>query len=163
MIAVVSIDENLGIGKDGKLLCRISSDMKHFRELTMGKDIVYGRKTLETFPEGKPLPKRRNLILTHNPEFRCDGAVICHSVDEVVKNVHNTEETAIIGGASVYEQFKDHIDTVYATEIKGKYKADSFFFSLNDWKQVNTTEWMEEDGICFRFTVYNKRQMFPVS
>lgn len=156
MVAVVAFDEGLGIGVNGGLLYRLPSDMKHFRALTIGKEIVYGRKTLSTFPESKPLPERRNLILTRNPDFSCDGAVICRSAEDVLRQAQNEDALAVIGGESVYQLLKPWITTVYATEIRGVRPADRFFFSLYGWLRTETGEWMEENGVQFRFCTYEK-------
>ena len=89
MNLIVAVDKNWAIGNKGKLLVSIPSDMKFFREETSGegKVVILGRKTLETFPGGRPLPKRLNVILTKNPDFKVDGAVVVHSVEEALEAV----------------------------------------------------------------------------
>ena len=83
MNLIAAADENWGIGKNGGLLAHISGDMKYFRETTKGKIVVMGRKTLESFPGGKPLKNRVNIVLTGNKDFVPEGVVICHSVEEI--------------------------------------------------------------------------------
>jgi len=83
MNLIVAVDENWGIGKDNELLCRISADMKNFRAVTMGHVLVLGRKTLESFPGKKPLPKRTHIVLTANKAYEAEGVILCHSLEEL--------------------------------------------------------------------------------
>ena len=108
MKAIVNVDQNWGIGKQGSLLVHIPADMKMFRSETSGKIVVYGRKTLETFPGGKPLKNRVNIILSRNPEYTVEGAYVVHDPEELM-NLLNTElsdyssdDVCIIGGDSIY-------------------------------------------------------------
>ena len=87
MDLIVAVDENWGIGKDGQLLIRLSEDMKRFRKMTIGNVVIMGRKTLQTFPDQKPLPERRNIIMTHNTEYVCLGAEVCHNIQEVLRKI----------------------------------------------------------------------------
>lgn len=87
MNLIAAADENWGIGKNGGLLAHISGDMKYFRETTKGKIVVMGRKTLESFPGGKPLKNRVNIVLTGNKDFVPEGVVICHSVEETLEKL----------------------------------------------------------------------------
>ena len=83
MNAIVNVTPYWGIGKNGKLLVSIPTDLQRFRELTIHKTVIYGRKTLETFPGGHPLRERENIILTHDKEFTAEDAIICHDLDEL--------------------------------------------------------------------------------
>ena len=104
MTIIVAVDKNWAIGKDGDLLFRISEDLKQFREKTSGNVIVVGRKTLESFPNSKPLKNRVNIVLTNKKDFQMESAVVCHSVEEVlaVCGQYREKEIYIAGGASVY-------------------------------------------------------------
>ena len=118
--AIVAVDNQGAIGKRGQLLCKIPADMNRFRRLTMGKTIILGRKTLATFPEGKPLEGRRNIILSRDPYFRCPGAEVYHSVEAVLnrlKQLKDEDEFFVVGGESVYRQFNGHLDRIYLTRI----------------------------------------------
>ena len=133
MIAVAAVDLIGRLGKEGKLLCHLPGDLKHFRHLTEGKTVILGQKTLYTFPGQKPLPNRENIILTHDENFECENAVVCHSIEEVLEHCadKNPEDIAVVGGASVYEQFSPYITKFYLTRIYELFPADTFPSSLH--------------------------------
>ena len=103
MNLIVAADKNWGIGKDNKLLVSIPSDMKFFRQETMGKVVVMGRKTLESFPNGLPLKNRTNVVLTSDKNYQVKDAVIVHSIDEVLEELkkYDDDEIYVIGGGKV--------------------------------------------------------------
>ena len=105
MNAIVNVTTHWGIGKNGKLLVSIPTDLHRFRELTLHKTVVYGRKTLATFPNGLPLSNRENIILTRDPEFKIEDAVICHDLDELKSVLRDrySDNVFVIGGESVYK------------------------------------------------------------
>ena len=109
MNAIVVVDKNWAIGKDGSLLVHLPGDLKYYRQKTLGKVIVVGRKTLESFPGGKPLPDRTNIVLTSDPAYGANGCIICHSKDEVMETIagYDPEDVFIAGGSQIYEQFMD--------------------------------------------------------
>lgn len=137
MNLIAAADENWGIGKNGGLLAHISGDMKYFRETTKGKIVVMGRKTLESFPGGKPLKNRVNIVLTGNKDFVPEGVVICHSVEETLEKLkeYPKEDVFIIGGGMIYKAFLrlqpfSHFtgrDTYHKLALPVKF---SFLFSL---------------------------------
>lgn len=90
MNLIAAVDNNWAIGKNNQLLVRIPMDQKFFREMTTGKVVVMGRKTLESFPNSRPLKNRTNIVLTHNPSYEVEGAVVVHSLDELHKELENT-------------------------------------------------------------------------
>ena len=97
MKAIAAVDQNWAIGNKGNLLVHISEDMKNFRRLTLEKTVIYGRKTLETFLHAKPLPKRDNIILSRNPDYKVEGAKVVHSIEELKEVLpENTEEYIVI-------------------------------------------------------------------
>ena len=104
MNLVVAVDENWAIGNKNQLLVRIPNDMKQFRELTTGKVVVLGRKTLETFPQGQPLKNRTNIILSTDPNYQVKDAIVAHSIEELltVLKDYDDEDVYIIGGDSIY-------------------------------------------------------------
>ena len=158
MQAIVCISENWGIGIDGELLFHISADLKRFRELTTGKTVIYGRRTLATFPGGKPLEGRRNIILTHN-ETPIPGAELAHTPEEAVALAGN--DAIVIGGASVYRQTFPWLDRVYVTQIDACPESDSFFPDLDadpGWFVAEDGPWQSEDGVRYRFRTYCCRQ-----
>ena len=132
MNLIVNVDSNWAIGYRGKLLVSIPEDMKFFRSETTGKLVVLGRKTLDTFPGGQPLKNRTNIILTRNPNYQVKGAIICHSVEEVLEELkkYNSEDVYIIGGDSIYKEFLPYCDVAHVTRTDHVYDADAWFPNL---------------------------------
>jgi len=158
MKAIVAVDQNWGIGRDGRLLQPIRADLRRFKELTWGHPVILGRKTLATFPGGRPLPGRRNLILSRDPEFRAEGAEVFSGVETLLAAA--PDDSVVIGGASVYAQLLDFCDLVYVTKIMSTYDADARFPDLDHhpaWEAVETGPALEEDGVRFRYVTYGKK------
>ena len=138
---LVAMDEKRGIGKDGKLPWRLSSDLKRFRELTMGHHIIVGRKTFESI--GKPLPGRQTIVVTRNPDYKVEGCLIAGSVQEAIELAveRGENEAFIIGGADAYAQALDVADRVYLTEVHAEVEADTFFpkFDQSAWTEKESS------------------------
>lgn len=162
MKAILSADRNWGIGYQNKLLVSIPSDMRFFREMTEGKVIVMGRKTLESFPNGLPLKKRINVVLTHDRSYQVKDAVIVHDKEELLKELKKYQEDIfVVGGGSVYELLLPYCDTAYVTRIDMEYQADTFFLDLDQDPEWELTEESDEQtcfDIEFTFTVYRRKQ-----
>lgn len=157
MNLIVAVDENWAIGKDGDQLIYLKEDLKRFRALTSGHTVILGRKTLATFPGGRPLKNRRNLILSRNPQFQAEGAEVFFSVEELVK--HADGDPFVIGGASVYEQLLPYCDTAYITKIHAGFPADTYFPDLDkseEWKVTEESESLEQDGISYHYVTYSR-------
>lgn len=142
MNLIVAVDKNWGIGRQDRLLFRISEDMKRFRALTLGKTVVLGRRTLQTFPGGRPLDNRTNIILTQNPEYNADSAIICHSLSSLGALIRDLEsdDVLVIGGASVYNQLLPYCREAFVTKIDGDVEADCFFPNLDEldgWELIS--------------------------
>ena len=138
MISLIwAMDENRLIGSNNGLPWKLPADMKWFRQHTLGKPIVMGRKTYESFG-ARPLPERTNIVITRDPEYHSEGAVIVHSIDEALQQAGDANELMIIGGASFYEQMLPHAGRLYITRVHGKFDGDAWFpeFDLNDWQQI---------------------------
>ncbi len=162
MKAIVAVDNNWGIGKDGNLLARIPGDMKYFKEKTTGKIIVMGRSTLESLPKGKPLPDRTNIVLSRNPDFKAECSV-CNSEEHLLSELMGThgDEIYVIGGAQIYKTLLPYCDTVYVTKIDGSFPADSYYDNLDEneeWELFYEGEPREEKGLTYRFTEYKRRK-----
>lgn len=154
MTAIVCVSKNWGIGRDGKLLFRISADLRRFKSLTVGKTVILGRKTLDTFPGGKPLKDRCNIVLSHR-ELDIPGAIVVHSFSEAAALAG--DDAVVIGGASVYMALLNRCDRVCVTQVDADAEADSFFPRLDrspDWHVGAESEEMEENGLRFRFIDY---------
>lgn len=125
---IAAIDENFGLGKDNQLLCHLPADLKHFKEITMGKPIIMGRKTFLSI--GKPLPGRRNIVLTTQME-PVEGIEIAPTLKEAINLVHNVDEIMIIGGESVFRESMPIANQLYLTIIHHRFRADVYFPELD--------------------------------
>ena len=132
MNIIVAADKNWGIGYQNKLLVSIPSDMKFFRERPPGKVVVRGRKTLESFPNGLPLAMRTNIVLTRKTDYQVKGALIFHSVEEVLEELkkYDSEDIYVIGGEEIYREFLPYCDVAHVTKIDHEYLAHASFPAL---------------------------------
>ena len=163
MNLIVAVDKNWGIGFRNKLLVSIPEDMKFFRSQTNGKVIVMGRKTLESFPNGLPLKNRTNIVLTKNPDYQVKGAVICHSVEESLKELkkYPTEDIYVIGGDSVYKQFLPYCNVAHIARVDHAYEADTYFpdiEKLPEWRLTGESEEKTYFDLEFTFCRYEKQE-----
>ena len=133
MNLIAAVDKNWGIGLKNRLLVSIPEDMKFFRTETTGKAVVMGRKTLESFPNKMPLKNRTNIVLTANPDYQVKGALVFHTLEEVLEELkkYPSEDIYIIGGASIYQQFLPFCQTAHITKIDYAYEADVYFPNLD--------------------------------
>ena len=135
--AIVAVDENGAIGRQGDLLCHLPADMRHFKEMTMGHSIVMGRKTFESFPR-RPLPGRQNLVITRSAGWQYPGVTVAHSLEQAIA-LAETDTVFIIGGAQIYEQALPVVDVLHLTLIHARWaSADVYFPALdpNQWQEV---------------------------
>lgn len=161
MNMIVAVDENWAIGNKGELLVRIPNDQKMFRMETTGKVVVLGRKTMDTFPQKKPLPNRTNIILSRNPEYKVSDAVVVHSVEELLEELknYNSEDVYIIGGDSIYQQMLPYCDVAHVTYIEHSYQADSYFPNLEadpDWVMTAESDELTYFDITYYFRKYER-------
>ncbi|OOZ38787.1 dihydrofolate reductase [Solemya pervernicosa gill symbiont] len=132
-----AMDEQRLIGVENRLPWKLPADMKWFRRHTLGKPIVMGRKTFESFG-GRPLPERTNIVITRDPDYSAEGAVVVHSIEEALAAAGEVEEVMIIGGASFYEQMLAQADRIYFTKVHGQFEGDAWFpeFDLSPWRET---------------------------
>ena len=156
MNLIVAVDKNWAIGKDNKLLVSIPQDMKFFRETTMGKVVVMGRKTLESFPGGQPLKKRTNIVITRDKNYSVKDAIVVHSVEEALEELknYNSEDVYVIGGDSIYRQMLPYCDVAHVTKIDHAYEADTYFPNLDEKE-----EWLVT-GVSDEQTYFNLEYEF---
>ena len=150
MKLIAAVDKNWAIGYKNHLLVSIPSDMKQFRQKTTGHIVVMGRKTLESFPGGLPLKKRRNIVLTSNRNYQVKDAVIVHSEEELKEELkkYDTDEIFVIGGESIYRMLEPLCDEAFITKIDHSYQADAHFPNLDaDPSWVLKEE--SEENTCF--------------
>ena len=163
MRMIAAADRKWGIGKDGKLLVSIPADMKYFQAQTTGHTVIMGRKTLESFPGGKPLKNRRNIVLTRQKDFFCEGAEIAGSVEEVLEMIRDTssDEVYCIGGAEIYRQFLPHCDTALITRLDHVYDSDAYFPDLDQDPEWELTEESDEQvffDLTYHFCIYRRKR-----
>ena len=154
---IVAISENNAIGKAGDLLCHLPNDLKHFKEITTGATIVMGKNTFFSLPR-RPLPNRRNIVLTSDIAFTYDHTEVAHSIDELYTMIGEEEEVFIIGGGKVYEQFIDKVDKLYITHIHHTWQdADTFFpeISPDIWQCISQEHHETDDKHLYPYTFAN--------
>ena len=158
MNMIVAVDQNWAIGNGGDQLVYIPADLKRFQSLTRGHTVILGRKTLATFPGGRPLKNRTNLILSRNPDFAPEGAQVFPDLNSLLSAVQDPD-AFVIGGASVYEALIDRCNTVYVTKIHKTYPADRYFPNLDQdpaWRPVETEEPQTDAGVEFHYVTYKR-------
>lgn len=161
MNLIVAVDKNWAIGCNNRLLVSIPSDMKFFRETTMGKVVVMGRKTLESFPGGQPLKSRTNIVITSDSDYKVKDAIVVPSIEAAVEELKKYEEEDIfvIGGESIYRQMLPYCKMAYVTKIDHAYDADTFFPNLDemeDWKLTGVTEEQTYFDLEYVFARYER-------
>jgi len=163
MNVIVAVDKNWAIGHNNRLLTRIPGDLKNFRRMTLGKVIVMGRKTLESFPGGQPLEKRVNIVLTTNRAYQAKGVVLVHTMEQLAEKLeeYQSDDIFIIGGGSVYKQLLPQCKTAYITKINHAYQADTWFPNLDEeasWQQVEEGEEQTCFDLEYHFTRYERKE-----
>ncbi|QFJ53771.1 dihydrofolate reductase [Pseudobutyrivibrio xylanivorans] len=161
MNIIVRVDKNWAIGKDNKLLSTLPDDMKFFRETTTGKVIVMGRKTLESFPNCRPLKNRTNIVITRNKNYQVKDAIVVHSKEELDEELkkYNSDDIFIIGGESIYRMMLDECRVAFVTYVDYAYDADTYFPNLDEkpeWKLADESEEQTYYDIEFYFRTYIK-------
>lgn len=162
MNIIVAADNNWAIGNKNELLIRIPNDQKHFREETLGKVVVLGRKTLQTFPQGLPLQGRTNIILSKDKNYKVKDAIVVHSTEELLAQLqqYNEEDVYIIGGESVYRELLPYCNVVHVTKIDHEYEADSYFPNLDadeDWEITADSDEQTYFDIAYQFLRYERK------
>ena len=162
MNLIVAADSRWGIGKNGGLLADLPTDMKYFREHTGNRVVVMGRRTLESLPGKKGLPKRVNFVLTSNADFEAERCTVVHSEDELWEALskYEPDEVFLIGGATLYNRFYKYCDKLYVTKIDADLCADTFIVDFDkdpDFEIISESEPVTENGLTYRFVIYKKK------
>lgn len=159
MNLIVAVDRSWGIGCNNALLASIPGDMKYFKEHTMDKVVVMGRRTLESMPGRRGLPKRVNYVLTSNTDFEAERCIVVHTEDELFEALsrYDTDDVFLIGGATIYNKYYKLCDKLYVTKMDADLGADTFITDFDadpDFEIVSESEPITENGVTYRFTVY---------
>lgn len=164
MELVVAVDAQWGIGYGGDLLTRIPKDLQFFRSITMGKTMILGRKTLESFPGGKPLPDREHFVLTRNQTYVVPGIQTIHSMEDLLHFIETYDKNrlCLIGGGELYRQLLPLCELAYVTKIRHTFLADTFFPNLDsqkDWVLFEESEPYEYQDLIFTFCKYKNMKL----
>ena len=154
---IVAMSSNRVIGVNKSLPWHLSEDLKHFKTLTTGHTIIMGRKTYESI--GKPLPNRRNIVISRNLNAFYGGVEVVHSLEDAFSTSSNDEEVFIIGGSNIYEQSLHLVEHLYITEIKKAFEGDAFFPEIDKslWTESARETHTSSDGLEFSFVSLQKK------
>ena len=148
---IVAMSKNRVIGDSNALIWHLPEDLKRFRQLTTGNTIVMGRKTYESI--GKPLPNRRSIIITRDPDYSVDGCEVVNSLEEAL--LLSNSDCFIIGGGEIYRQAIDLADRIYLTLIDKKFEGDTSFPEIEGWVEVSCEDFRNED-FAYSFIQYER-------
>tara|TARA_X000001036_G_scaffold402304_1_gene408023 strand:+ start:374 stop:871 length:498 start_codon:yes stop_codon:yes gene_type:complete len=156
---IAAVSENNVLGKNNKLIWHIPDDLKRFKKLTIGHSVVMGRKTFESI--SKPLPKRKNIILTRNKNYKAKGTFIANNIQEALNFCKNDNQPFIIGGGEIYKLFLDISDKIELTRIHQPYNGDAFFPKILEekWKLIDSKKnnFKQNIDIDFSYLTYIKK------
>lgn len=159
IISIISaVAENMVIGDKNSLPWNLPADLEYFKKNTLGKPVIMGEKTFESI--GKPLPNRKNIILSFNKDYPAEGCIIATSIEDALKEVGEDEEVMIAGGASIYKQFLPLANRLYLTFIHQKFLGDTTFpeVDFSEWKEVKRidNEPDEKNKYSYSFVIFEK-------
>jgi len=154
---IAAVARHGAIGRNNQLLCRISEDLKFFKRTTLGSPVIMGRKTWDSI--GRPLPGRRNIVITRNPQWHADGAERVASLDEALALVADAPKAFVIGGGEIYAQAIDIADELVLTEIDADFEADAFFpaFDRSRFSAQASDTHTSEHGYPYRWVTYQRQ------
>ena len=148
---IVAASRNNVIGNEGGLPWHLPDDLGHFKRLTMGKPVIMGRRTFESI--GRPLPDRRNIVMTRQADYSAKGCEVVSSVDEALELVHGTDEVMIIGGGQVYRDFLQRADRIYLTRVQADVEGDTHFPEIDEaaWQMVRSQHHAADERHAYEF------------
>ena len=159
LTVIVAVSENQVIGKDNDLIWDLSIDLKRFKSLTSGHNMIMGRKTFESFP--KPLPNRTHIVITRQKNYQVsDGIIVANSIEEAIEKIKDDDQPYIIGGGEIYKQALPHASVIELTRVHDIFDGDTYFpkIDLNQWKEIKR-EFIPKDenhAYDFSFITYMK-------
>lgn len=161
MNLIVAVDNKWGIGRENGLLAALPSDLKYFKDHTVGKAVVMGRRTLESMPGGRGLPNRENYVLTSQSDYAAERCTVIHSEADVHTLMDRYgDDLFLIGGATLYNRYYKMCDRLFITKIDADLDADTFIVNIDedaDYSVVSESEPVTENGITYRWLVYERK------
>ncbi|MER2128959.1 dihydrofolate reductase [Solibacillus sp.] len=152
---IVAHDKNYVIGYENGMPWHLPGDLKYFKDMTMGKPIIMGRKTFESI--GRPLPGRRNIVITRNDKYHAQGIETVSSLDAALALVKEVPEIMVIGGAQIFEQAMPLADKLYITLINHEFKGDTYFPRYDGWRLTSSQQAIDSgEGYTFRYCIFEK-------
>lgn len=151
---IVAMDENRLIGRDHTLPWRLPDDMTWFREKTLGKPCIMGRKTYDSLPDRfRPLPGRKNIVVTHNPDYDAPGASVVHSLAEALEAAGDVPEIMIVGGGEIFAELMPFVDRIYLTQVRAKVDGDVYFpdYEPGEWTETDCREHPSDERHDYAF------------
>lgn len=160
---VVAAGENNEIGKDGRMPWHLPADLKHFKSLTLGKPVIMGRRTYEAV--GRPLPERRNIVVTRNREFHAPGCELAASFTDALVIAVGALEIMVIGGAEIYREALPRAQRIYLTRVHARFEADTFFplIDLGDWREAAREDHAADERNPFKYSFVILEQRLPAN
>jgi dihydrofolate reductase len=156
---IVAASRNNVIGKDNQLIWRLSADLKRFKALTTGHTIIMGRKTFDSI--GKPLPNRTSVIITRQEDYKMEGCIVVHSLEEALQTVKEDEKVFIIGGGTIYKEAIDKADELFLTLVHAEFEGDTYFPEIKNetWESVARKDCLpdEKNEYPYSFIDYKRR------
>lgn len=154
---IVAITDDFAIGKDNDLLLNIPGDLKHFKNVTKGHTVIMGDRTLISLPGSKPLPNRRNIVMTLDKNFTAEGCEMAYSIDAVKELCKDEDEVFVIGGGTIYKLFYPIVDKLYLTIAHTKVEADTYFPTIDykDWIETSREDIPAGEKCEFGFSFVN--------
>jgi len=154
---ILAIAHNSVIGRNGAIPWRIGDDLKRFKQLTIGKPVVMGRKTWDSLPK-KPLPERTNIVVTRQPGWKAEGAIAASSLDDALAKAAQAAEVMVIGGAEIYRAALAKAQRIELTEVHRPFEGDAFFFFEREgWREVAREEHATQDGLSFSYVTLTRK------
>ncbi|GGG13955.1 dihydrofolate reductase [Lysinibacillus alkalisoli] len=152
---IVAHDNNRVIGHQNKMPWHLPGDLQYFKKQTLGKPVIMGRKTFESI--GKPLPERRNIVITRDKFYDAEGVALASSLEEALKLAGNVDEIMVIGGEQIFTQALPLAERIYVTKINHEFEGDTHFPTYKDFHKVSEQAPITADeGFTFTYAVYEK-------
>ncbi len=158
---VVAVAKNGVIGRDNELPWRLPDDLKYFKQVTLGHPVIMGRRTYQSI--GKPLPGRKNIVVTRDRDFEAPGCIVAHSLDDAWKAAGGAEEACVIGGTSLFEETLPTADVIHLTEVEAEVEGDTYFppFDRGNWRETEVAHHPDDERHAYPFRIVRLERRTP--